>query len=183
MLKIYNAYAINGKIIIADYVTFRYGKLETHSNGYGYVKSEKRTVLNVNYEMKKLDEYNEYLEKRRGSECFIEDFTIFNPANYEMLENEYKYIKRTEEAFEKAGLNEEGILLFTKSISINYRNNDLIRRIHGKYPKNGIYLIMPNASFTMTAGSYSKEYKEQYEVLQSQNLGKRLSLTKMDRII
>ena len=62
---------------IADYITFRYGKLETHFNGYGQVKSEKRTVLNVNYEMKKLDEYNEYLEKRRGSECFIEDFTIF----------------------------------------------------------------------------------------------------------
>lgn len=42
---------------------------------------------------------------------------------------------------------------------------------------------MPNASFSMTLGSFGGEITEKYEVLQSQGLGKQLVLIKMNRNI
>ena len=42
---------------------------------------------------------------------------------------------------------------------------------------------MPNASFRMTSDIFNKDTTENYEVLQSQNLGRQLVLTKMNRKI
>ena len=100
-----------------------------------------------------------------------------------MIEEKYKDIPKDFETYEKYGLNEEGILLFTDWVRLIYPHNDLVQKIFGRYPENGMYLILPNASFSMTTSPLSDDVQESYEVLQSQTLGKQLVLTKMNRKI
>lgn len=44
-----------------------------------------------------------------------------------------------------------------------------------------MYLIMPNASFSMTRDTFGEDVTENYEILQSKSLGRQLVLNKMNR--
>lgn len=184
MLKIYNAYAEHGNIKIEDYIDFKGGKFDTGLDGFGEVVSGNITCKRANYELTKdLNSYIDYLRTVKLTDGYVENFMIWNPYSYEMLEETYKDITRNFETYEEYGLNEEGILLFTDWIRLTNLNDHLVRRIFGRNPENGMYLIKPNASFSMAIGCSSSNIQENYEVLQSQNLGKHLSLTKMNRKI
>ncbi len=183
MLKIYNAYSEHGIIKIEDYIDFRYGQFNTGLNGFGQVKSGNLSCRRANYELQDLKYYMDYLKRVKLTDGYVEDFVIWNPYSYEMLEEKYKDISRDFETYEKYGLNEEGILLFTNWVRLTYPRDNQVQRIFGRCPENGMYLIMPNALFSMATGSFSDDVQENYEVLQSQSLGKQLVLTKMNRKI
>ncbi len=183
MLKIYNAYSEHGNIKIEDHIDFRYGQFDTGLNGFGQVKSGNLSCKRANYELQDLKYYTDYLKRVKLIDGYVEDFVIWNPQSYEMLEEKYKDISRDFETYEKYGLNEEGILLFTDWIRLTYPHDDSVQRIFGRHSENGMYLIMPNASFSMTTASLSDDVQENYEVLQSQTFGKQLVLTKMNRKI
>lgn len=183
MLKIYNAYNEHGEIKVEDHIDFRYGQFDTGLNGFGQVKSGNPSCKRANYELQALKYYRNYLQSIKLLDGYVEDFTIFNPLSYEMLEEKYKDIPRDFKTYEQYGLNEEGILLFTNYIRLEYPKDNSVQRIFGRYPETGMYLIMPNASFSMITGTFSKDIEENYEVLQSQNLGRQLVLTKMNRKI
>ena len=100
---------------------------------------------------------------------------------YKMLEEEYKDISKDLDTYEKYSLNEEGILLFTDYINLMYSNDGSVKKIFGRYSENGMYLIMPNAQFSMTKSKFGESVTENYEALQSQSVGKQIILTKMNR--
>lgn len=183
MLKIYNAYSEHGNIKIEDYIDFRNDQFDTGLNGFGQVKSGNLSCKRANYELQNLKYYIGYLKRVKLTDGYVEDLVIWNPLSYEMLEEKYKDISRDFETYEKYGLNEEGILLFTDWVRLTYPHDGSVQRIFGRHPENGMYLIMPNASFSMATGSLSDDVQENYEVLQSQTLGKQLALTKMNRKI
>lgn len=183
MLKIYRAFADHGEIKLQDHIDFKYGEFDTGIVGFGQVKSGNLSCTRANYELQKLKYYKDYLKNINLEDGFVTNFSIFNPYNYEMLENKYKDISKDFDAYEQYGLNEEGILLFTDYVCLEYPLDGSVQRIFGRHPGNGMYLIMPNASFDMSTDMYSKDVIENYEVLQSKSLGKRLVLQKMDRKI
>jgi len=124
--------------------------------------------------------YEEYLKKVKIYDGFVQNFLMVNPMNYEMLKERYKDIAKNNETYEQFGLNDEGILLFADQINVDYENNsDLVQKVFGRTKDTGMYLLKPNASITM-ATTVADE-KENYEVLQSRNLGKQLVLTKLNK--
>lgn len=183
MLKIYNAYSKHGEIKVEDYIDFSYGQFDTGLYGFGQVKSGNFSCERANYELQKLEAFKEYLQKVKVSDGYVEDFLIWNPFNYEMLEEKYKDIPRNFDIYEKCGLNEEAILLFTNWVHLTYPDDDSVQRIFGRHLSTAMYLVMPNASFCMSTGDLHDDVQENYEVLQSQTLGKQLLLTKMKRKI
>lgn len=183
MLKIYRAFADGEQIKIQDHIKFTHGQFDTGLHGFGQVKTGNYSCTRANYELQALKYYKNYLQSIKKSDGYVENFAIFNPYSYQMLEDKYKDVAKDFDTYEQYGLNEEGILLFTDWVRLEYPLDDSVQRIFGRYPENGMYLIMPNASFDMIIGAFSKDVKESYEVLQSQSLGKRLVLQKMDRKI
>lgn len=137
----------------------------------------------ANYELQKLKRFREYLQAVKTTDGYVDDFIIWNPMTYESLNDKYRNIPKNFDVYEDYGLNEEGILLFTDYVRLSYPNDDSVQRIFGRYSENGMYLIMPNASFTMKVGTFGNDISEDYELLQSQSVGKRLALTKMNRRI
>lgn len=183
MLKIYRAFADQGKIKLQDYIDFTHGQFNTGLNGFGQIKTGNYSCTRANYELQQLKDYKKYLQSIKCNDGYVENFAILNPYNYQMIESKYKDTPKEFDIYEQYGLNEEGILLFTDWIRLEYPLNDSIQRIFGRYPESGMYLIMPNASFDMVVGTFSSDVRESYEVLQSKSLGKRLVLHKMDRKI
>lgn len=182
MLKIYQAYVDKDEIKIKDKIDFRYGEFDTGINGFGKVKSTNH-ISRANYELQTLRSFKNYVQRVTKIDGYVEDFVLHNPMTYKTLELVYKDIPRDFETYEEYGLNEEGIILFTNYVSLMYSNDDLVQRIFGRNPETGMYLIMPNATFSMTRGILGNSPTENYEVLQSQNLGKQLVLAKMNRKI
>lgn len=183
MLKIYRAYADEEQIKLRDYIRFNNGEFDTGLYGFGRVETGNYSCTKANYELQKLKNYNRYLQSIKRNDGYVENFAIFNPYNYQMLESKYKDISKDFETYERMGINEEAILLFTDRIRLENFSNDLVQRVFGRHPGTGMYLILPNASFDMVVDTASNSDKENYEVLQSQSLGKRLVLTKMNRKI
>lgn len=183
MLKIYRAFAEGEQIKIQDHIKFTYGQFDTGLYGFGQVKTGNCSCTKANYELQALKHYKNYLQSIKKIDGYVENFAIFNPYSYQMLEDKYKDISKDFHTYEQYGLNEEGILLFTDWVRLEYPLDDSVQRIFGRHPENGMYLIMPNASFDIIIRAFSKDVKESYEVLQSQSLGKRLVLQKMDRKI
>lgn len=188
MLKIYRASANNGEIKLDDYISFRSSginnEFNTGANGFGIVNSANPRVTRANYELQALKSFREYIQSVKTTDGFVDDFMLWNPMTYAMLEEKYKDIPKNDEAYEKYGLNEEGILLFTHYINLLNTNDDnLVQRVFGRYEDNGMYLIMPNASFELKRGSFGVDISRRYEVFQSQNLGKKLVLSEIKRKI
>lgn len=183
MLKIYNAYANHGEIKLEDYITFNHGAFDTGCDGFGEVRSGNLNCEKANYELRLLNSFREYIKNVKIIDGRLQNFIFFNPVSYESLAEEYKNIAKTSEAYAENGLNEEGILLFTNYINLSSSNDGLTETIFGRDSHTGLYLLMPNASVSMKIDSYPDEKAENYEVLQSQNLGKKLAFTKMNRKI
>lgn len=183
MLKIYNAYANHGEIKIEDYITFDNGTFDTGCDGFGKVHAGNYYCKRANYELQTLKSFREYIKNVKNVDGWLQKFTIWNPMSYESLIEEYKNIDRTPETYEKHGLNEEAILLFTNYLRLRYGDDGLTERIFGRFANTGLYLLMPDASVSMTIASHSDEEAENYEVLQSKSLGKQLVLAKMNRNI
>ena len=182
MLKIYNAYEDHGEIKVEDYITFNYGSFHTGYDGFGEVHSGNLNCIRANYELQTLKSFKEGLKSIKTIDGWVQNFMIWSPKSYKLLAEEDKDIKKTAEAYEAYGLNEEAILLFTDFISLT-PNDNLTQNLFGRCADTGLYLLMPNASIDMKIASHCDEDKENYEVLQSQSLGKRLILAKMNRRI
>lgn len=181
MLRIYRAIADNGQIKLQDHIDFTQGKFDTGLYGFGQIKTLNSDCIRVNYELQKLKDFKEYLQSIKCNDGYVENFAITNPHNYQMIESIYKRFPKNFDAYEQHGLNEEGILLFTDLVRLEYISTSSIQRIFGRNPESGMYLIMPNASFNMIAGAVSNKVRENYKVLQGQSLGKKLVLQKMNR--
>lgn len=181
MLKIYNAYVDKDEIKIEDKIDFKYGQFDTGLNGFGQIKSGNYSVSKANYEQQTLKSFKKYIQTVKNIDGYVNNFIIWNPMTYKMIEDKYNNISKDFDTYEQYGLNEEGILLFTDFIRLRYPNDDSVQRIFGRYPENGMYLIMPNAHFSMIKGAFGEDVTENYEVLQSQSLGRQLILTKMNR--
>lgn len=181
MLKIYKAYANQGKIEIDDYIDFNNGRFDTGLNGFGTVYSGNLFCLRANYELQTLKSFREYIKSVKLEDGYIEDFTLFNPYHYCSLKEKYKDLPKDIETYEKYSLNEEAIILFTNYISLK-DYNEKVTRIFGRYLPNSMYLLLPGAKLSMYTGEFQKDIFENYEVLQSDSLGKSLTLTKINRL-
>ena len=179
MLKIYNAWANSDQIVVDDFIEFDYGKFDTGVDGFGVVKASISNKEKANYLLQSLEAFKEYLESVKTYDGRVESLIFWNPVSYERLADMYENAVRTDEFFQNYNLNEEGILLFTDYVRLKYKDN-LTQKLFGRTPGTGLYLLKPNASVSMYVRSGQKEY---YEAIQSQNLGKRLVLAKMDRKI
>lgn len=180
MLKIYNAYCEYERIVLKDYIVFIRGQSDTRIQGFGHIKSSDIKIRRANYINMPLEQFLNYVISLQQSDGYVTDFTMYNPLNYEMLE-EYVHIMQATGTSEHHDLDEEGVILFTNYVELNYQNNELIKKLLGRVTYNGMYLLKPNAIFSMRP-SMLEEYNE-YEVLQSNNSGRRLILSKMDRKI
>ena len=184
MLKIYKAHPKGAEMIIEDKIALRDGQFDTGYNGFGQVKSGNPNVSRANYELQTLKKFRDYLKTIKTIDGYVENFSICNPVTYKMLEEQYKEVYGDLNAYEEYGLNEEAILLFTDYVRLMYPDDDSVQKVFGRNESNGMYLVMPNASFSMTREVSAGDFvTESYEVLQSQNLGKQLVLTKMKRRI
>lgn len=181
MLKIYRAFAEQGKIKLQDHIDFTYGMYDTGLYGFGTIKTNNLDCTRVNYELQRLEDLKKYLQSIKCNNGFVKDFVITNPCSHQMIESKFKDVPKTFASYEQHGLNEEGILLFTDLIRLEFISNSSVQRIFGRYPENGMYLIMPNASFDMIVGAVSDDFKESYKVLQGASLGKKLVLQKINR--
>ena len=182
MLKIYNAYANHGEIKIDDFIKFDHGRFDTGLDGFGEVRSGNTWCIRANYELQTLEDFKEYVKKVKVGDGWVQNFVFWRPMSYESLADEYRNVPRTEQDYERYGLNEEGILLFTNYVRLRSNNDNLTHRLFGRQVDTRLYLLMPNASISLTVNSFADEFKtENYEVLQSQSLGKQLVLAPMKR--
>ena len=108
---------------------------------------------------------------------------IVNPYSYQGLFDVYKDFSLSEVDYEKYSLNEEAILLFTDFVYIKNYNPDLVQKIFDRFPETAMYLLLPNATFDMFISDSKNSDVENYEVLQSNGVGRRLILQQMKRII
>lgn len=186
MLKIYRAYDFQGKIVLDDYIEFKRGIFTTGPNGFGDIiisKDMDKTSKKVNYEYISAKNYVELTRQfAELNDGFLTQSPFFNLYSYEDLENKFKNVFKSESEYEKYGLNEEGILLFTNYINLKYLNDGLIEKIFGRYPGTSLHLLKPGATLAMETIMQPK-IEETYEVLQSKNIGKQLILNKLNRKI
>lgn len=181
MLKIYRAFAENGKIKLQDHIDFKNGCFDTGINGFGMIKLRNNNCDKVNYELQKLQEYKSYLQNLYCKNGYVRNFEIVNPCTHQMIAEKCNNISKTFEEYEKNGLNEEGVLLFTDLVRISYISKSSVQKLFGRYPEKGLYLVMPNASFSLMLGAVSEEIKENYQLLQGISVGKKLILQKVNR--
>lgn len=177
MLKIYEATVNEGKIQLNDYIKFKNGYYDTGLNGFGLVRSGNNSVDIANYEHQELESYLKYLKSIKQIDGYVEDYVMLNPTNYQELAEKFSDVKEDYNEYRKFDLYESGVLLFTNYVKLKYRDDGSIKRIFGRYPENGMYVLAPDALFEMSYGNTQDEY----EVLQSDRLGKRLSLAKIER--
>ena len=91
-------------------------------------------------------------------------------------------IEKTEENYERFGLNEEAVLFFMEGLMLSNYDEKLVKRYFGRRPLTGMYILKPGARFSLATGPFDED-REDYEVFQSESLGKQLVLTKLDRKI
>lgn len=184
MLKIYRAYALQGEIKIEDYIKFNNGQFNSGSEGFGEVNSGNIACQIANYSLEGLEEFRKYLLSLSQEDGWVKNFTILKPYSYKMLEEQFGNVHKDFDSYQEHGLIEEAVLLFTEYVNLIYPQNNYVERIFGRHYNTGLYLLKPNASFYMATDLNPKGIvNENYEVLQSQNLGNRLILQKMDRKI
>ena len=176
MIKIYNAYANMDSIELNDYIEFKNGRYKTD---YGNIESGNTSCIFVNYEYQSLKSFLDYTRHIKTEDGFVK-YVLLNPYSYDEINKKLASFNKDELTYLKYALNEEAILLFTDYVCVENYNPNNVQRLFGRTPTDAMYLVKPNATFTMRVGEFSNE-KEEYEVLQSNNLGKRLILSKMER--
>ena len=178
MLKIYNAYANMDSIGLNDYIEFAHD--ERYHTNYGNVISGNASVKIANYDHEDLRCFLENARKIKTIDGYIQDFVLFNPYSYDEMNKKLSTFNKDELTYLRYSLNEEAILLFTDYVCLGDYDSNKVIRLFGRTPEDAMYILKPNAIFTMKVGQFTDE-KEEYEVLQSNNLGKRLVLSKMER--
>ena len=190
MLKLYRASQFHDKIKIEKGIVFENGHFETGLpvNSYGNIEAcginfwdENKRML-YEYQDLNVDKYKNW-PKQDG---FLDKFFFYSPHTSESLKKyiEENNISNTEEDFKRFGLNDEAILLFTSNINLKFdkENSELIKQVFGRVIGTSGYILLPNANFKMAITSYKDDNQyEDYEVIQSNSLGKQLYLTKKDR--
>lgn len=183
MLKIYNIYQNQGKIELTDYIDINNGRFFTGYDGYGDIFTEGIKTFYASYVLQHLKSFKKYLQSIKVIDGYLQNFILFNAYSEAMLKERTKGIPKTTEAYQKNGLNEEAILLFTDYVNMRYDDNNNIKRLYGRSASTGMYLLMPNATFDIYNYDFGRHLSETYEVMQSKNLGKQLILTKLPRKI
>ena len=180
MLKIYNAQANHEEIKLDDFIRFDHGRFDTGLDGFGQVRAGAKCTK-ANYDLESLEDFLDYTKKVKVEDGWVDKFVLWNPISYEELAEQYNIVPRTMEDYERAGLNEEGILLFTNYVNVESNDGKHIERLFGRDKHTSLYLLRPSDSIRMVLPS--DRLIENYEVLQSQKPGKKLILAKMKRII
>ncbi len=182
MIKIYNAIGENGKVILKKGIKFNHGSFNTGYNGYGSIMSGRNDCKTANYLLEDLEYFRRYVLGIERIDGFIRNnnFMFYNPYSIEELENLQKSV-----GLPKRVLNEEGILLFTDYANVDYHRDDneaaKVKRIFGRFPETGAYILLPGAELEMSFPAYHNESKAEYEVIESGSVPKQLYLTKKDR--
>lgn len=176
MIKIYNAIGENGKVVLKKGIKFSHGSFYTGHEGYGSITSGRSDCKRADYLLENLEHFINYISEIEKIDGFIRNnnFIFYNPYSVEELEAKY-------DAFNKKDLDEEGILLFTDYVSVDYKRNNKIQRIFGRYPETGAYIILPGTTLEMNFPAYEDKNNNQYEVLESTSKPKQLYLTRVDR--
>ena len=187
MLKLYRAYANHGEIGIDNFIIFDHGKFNTGYDGFGTVigkfgTSEDNFQYNAKYLLNSLESFRSYLKSVKLNDGFVHDFRLLSLANLTDLEKNFGFVKKTIEDYEKHGLNEEAVLLFTQFINLK-SSDGLTERKFGRDLHTGMYILLPNAKVSMRIETQPEGTAENYEVLQSNGLGKQLVLTRLPRKI
>lgn len=190
MIKLYRASQFHDEIKLEKGIVFERGKFDTglSVNSYGVIEAngismydDSKRVL-YEYQDLNVDRYKDYPRE----DGFLNNFFFCSPHTSETLKEyiEEHHISNTEEDYERFGLNDEAILLFTSNINLKFdgKNSESIIQVFGRVVGTGGYILLPNANFKMAITSYNdmNQY-EDYEVLQSNSLGKQLYLVKKDR--
>ena len=192
MLKLYRASQLHDEIKLEKGIVFERGKFDTGSSVNSYGVIEANGIHMVDEPKKVLYEYQDLnIERYKNfprEDGFLNHFFFNSPHTSESIK---KYIEdhnilNTEEDYERYGLNDEAILLFTSNVSLkfNKENSEFIKQVFGRVIGTSGYILLPNANFKMGITSYGSEKDENYEdyeVIQSNGLGKQLYLVKKDR--
>lgn len=181
MLKIYRAYSHEG-VVLQKGIPFISGVYDTGYAGFGNVLRGNVgcECQTANYELVTLSAFEECLKSVKVIDGYVQNFRLWMPASYDMLEERCKDLPKDEETYKTYHLNEEAILLFTEHVYLTYKNNELVKKVFGRVPSHGMYILKPGAMVTMMPSNHQEET---YEVFQSQSLGKQLVLSKLDRKI
>lgn len=110
MLKIYRAFADGEQIKIQDHIKFTYGQFDTGLYGFGQVKTGNCSCTKANYELQALKHYKNYLQNIKKIDGYVENFAIFNPYSYQMLEDKYKDVKESYEVLQSQSLGKRLVL-------------------------------------------------------------------------
>ena len=195
MIKLYRAFNNNGHIKVEDRIVFN----DSRFNSEDQIRTIKPNIKVANYENMSLDRFNKFTDEVIQGK---DDFLLLNPTDYQSLEEYVKSygIRRDSKDYDYYRLNEEAVLLVTNGVWLVVDDEESVERIVGTwgrlklngkpYFESGMYLVKPNATFSMAVEpKIQRDYSfvlrnlESYELLQSNNIGKRLVLTRMNRRI
>lgn len=181
MLKIYNAVGVNGKVVLKRGIKFDHGRYNTGHDGYGTIVSARGDCKSADYLIEDLEYFKDRVRKVEKKDGWIRNnsFILYSP--YSALE-----LEERQESGELpwTGLDEEAVLLFTDYVTIGYDKNKYnIRKMFGRFPEYGAFILLPGAEFDMSFPAYYEESVADYEVVRSMNKPKQLYLTKADRKI
>ncbi len=177
MLKIYNALANYNRIKIKDYIEFVNGQYDIGDEGFGKIYTDDLHCKKAHYVLQRLKTFEMYVKSIELVDGKSKNFLMLNLIEDRKLKEELKNVVSLFGNYEKIHLKEEAILLFTNHINLKYSDAKLIRKVFDSGNGNDLYLLRPKATFTMTSISSANE--ENYEVLQSESLGRQLVLAKL----
>lgn len=178
MLKIYNAIGQGGKVVLKRGIKFNNGRFD---NGYG-------TIISGGYGKKAdyiLDDrkwFEKYILTLEQSDGFNrkDNFILYNTYSLEELET----CRKEEEYSNSYQKDEEGILLFTDYVSVDFqKDSPKVKRILGRFPETGAYILLPTAEIKLSFPAYSDKSECEYEVIKSNSKPKQLYLIRTDREI
>lgn len=181
MIKIYNAVGEYGKVVLKKGIKFNNGRFETGHDGYGTIIAGRSDCEKADYVLTELALFKRSISEIALVDGFIKSNStiLYNPFSLEEIE-----ACRESKNFPERILSEEAVLLFTDYVNIHFNNEEAkIKRIFGRYPETGAYLLKAGAKLEMSFPAYYDESKDQYEVLESSSRPKQLYLSKVDRKI
>lgn len=180
MIKIYNAKSSKkGEITLNDYIEFdENGVYEPYINSFGEIICD-NGIKKANYDLMSLDTLYEYLSKLEVINKELK-LKLVSPVDYNYVNKEFDFVSKSN-INKYSSLIEEAVLLITDYVYL-INHDDKVKKIYSRCPETGLYVVEPNAQFTMRSPDYSF-IKHDYELLQSRNAGKRLILSRMDHII
>lgn len=136
----------------------------------------------VHYDLHSLKEFKKLILEYQKNKDVVPIFhsKLFDFISFDEYQEKCKNIPKNVNSYEKFGLNEEAILLFTSYVEFYTETKELVQVINEEdFWGYGIYLLEPGAIVYLESLFFSSN--KEFEVLQSKGLGKRLSLSFMDK--